>query len=197
MIFRCPIEDCQTESCRNCGKDPHIPLKCHEVEKEKREDAGRLKVEEAISAAKIRTCPKCSKSFIKQVSFFFSELVPSVACAPLSLLSFEQDGCNKMSCPCGAKICYICREILQAPNPYKHFCQTPHCNHKSCNKCTLYSNDEEDDQRAMREAGISAAAAYKNELSSKEGKGPADEIKIDVDTILSVGAGGARKPRRA
>ena len=93
------MEDCQYESCRKCGKESHIPLRCDEVEKQKRADEGRLKVEEAISAAKIRHCPKCKTGFVKS------------------------DGCNKMACPCGVMLCYICREVLDMTNPYGHFCQ--------------------------------------------------------------------------
>ena len=157
MIFLCPMEDCRFESCRKCGKEPHIPLRCDEAVNQNRQDAGRLKVEEAISAAKIRKCPKCKTSFLKS------------------------DGCNKMSCPCGVKMCYICREQLVKHNPYGHFCQTPHCQHKRCGKCTLYSNAEEDDERAMREAGINAAEAYKKEVRKED---ESMDVQIDVETIL-------------
>ena len=79
-------------------------------------------MEEAISRAKIRHCPKCKKAFLKE------------------------SGCNKMTCGCGAKSCewrtkhsanifddflltcvsflclkgYICRVSI---NDYSHFCQ--------------------------------------------------------------------------
>ena len=52
----------------------------------------------------------------------------------------------------------------------EHFCQTPHCNHKTCNKCRLWTKDEEDDARAMKEAGLKAA---KNQ-----------DVQIDIDKIL-------------
>jgi hypothetical protein len=55
---------------------------CDEVEKGN-VTKGRLLVEEAISAAKIRKCPNCKKAFIKS------------------------DGCNKITCGCGTKSCYI------------------------------------------------------------------------------------------
>jgi hypothetical protein len=48
-----------------CGEASHVPFRCEEVEKDKKETSGRLTVEEAISAAKIRHCPKCRKPFIK------------------------------------------------------------------------------------------------------------------------------------
>ncbi|CAJ1953708.1 unnamed protein product [Cylindrotheca closterium] len=157
MIFQCPIEGCKFASCRKCRKPPHIPLKCDEVVKQKREDEGRLKIEEAISSAKIRTCPKCHTSFVKS------------------------DGCNKMTCRCGLKMCYICRQPLPNHDPYSHFCNTPHCKHQSCGKCTLYSNDKEDDARAMREAGIDAAEEYREKLLQEDDK---VEINLDVDKIL-------------
>jgi TRIAD3 protein (E3 ubiquitin-protein ligase RNF216) len=147
-------------SCRKCGKEPHIPYKCDEVTKIKRQDEGRLKVEEAISRAKIRTCPKCKTSFVKT------------------------DGCNKMTCSCSLKLCYICRQPVPKHDPYSHFCQTPHCDHKKCGLCTLYSNDKEDDERAMREAGVGAAEEYREELL--KGDGSAD-VEINVDQILGGG----------
>jgi len=58
-----------------------------------------------------RTCLKCSKKFIKS------------------------GGCNKMTCPCGVKMCSMWRQPLNKLHPYKHFCRTPHCDHKSCGKC--------------------------------------------------------------
>lgn len=48
----------------------------------------------------------------------------------------------------------------------------PHCNHKKCGKCVLYTNADEDDERAMREAGFEAAATV------------AESVKIDVNGIL-------------
>lgn len=73
----------------------HRSKSCDEVEKEA-ETKGRLTVEEAISQAKIRHCPRCKKAFVKE------------------------SGCNKISCGCGTKICYICRKTIDG---YGHFCQ--------------------------------------------------------------------------
>lgn len=170
MIFHCPDADCGLETCRNCGEPAHIPLKCSEVEKA-HETKGRLKVEEAITAAKIRTCPKpgCGKKFVKE------------------------DGCNKMTCPsCSTWSCYICRALIPRNVSYAHFCQTAHCQHQACKKCPLYSKVEEDDKRAMREAGLQAAEEVRGErLPMPAGNGnpsgvaaaPA-EVRVDVDSLL-------------
>lgn len=160
MIFHCPDADCAQETCRNCLEPAHIPLKCSEVEK-KSETQGRLRVEEAITAAKIRTCPKpgCGKKFVKT------------------------DGCNKMTCPgCQTWSCYICRALIIQGVGYKHFCQTPHCQHKdNCKACPLYSKVEEDDLRAMREAGLQAAEEVRGQ--SLLAAVPT-EVRVDVDSIL-------------
>ena len=106
QLFECPVEGCQFVSCRHCGKESHIPLRCDEVEthKEKQKEDGRLRVEEAISAAKIRSCPRCRQSFIKS------------------------DGCNKMY----VHIMFVCMYLSYLPTflschhsvvwPSSHFC---------------------------------------------------------------------------
>ena len=43
----------------------------------------------------------------------------------------------------------------------KHFCQTPHCDHKKCNKCALFTDSVEDDRRAMLEAGMKSLGNMK------------------------------------
>lgn len=164
-IFECPVEHCQFSSCRKCGKASHIPLRCEEVVQKNRQDEGRLKVEEALSAAKMRTCPKCKKKFIKL------------------------DGCNKMTCACGMKMCYVCRKPLDKikVNVYSHFCQVPHCDHSSCGKCKLYTNDEEDDAQAMREAGTAAKQAFEakiQEEDGQEGREAVTNLNLDVDEMM-------------
>lgn len=60
--------------------------------------------------------------------------------------------------------------------------------------CTLYSNAEEDDQRAMREAGLTAAQTFRDEVKEKDAKA---DVNIDVDQIMTKGATApARIPAR-
>jgi TRIAD3 protein (E3 ubiquitin-protein ligase RNF216) len=168
------MEDCRVESCRKCGKEPHIPLRCEEVVQEKRQDEGRLKVEEAISAAKIRACPKCKVSFIKS------------------------DGCNKMTCSCGVWVCYICRQIVPKSTGYDHFCQKPHCTHASCKKCQLYSKVEEDDEMAMKEAGVDAAESFREELlKDTENNAEGVDVNIDVSAIMQDPTAASARKKRA
>ena len=166
MIFCCP--HCGYESCRHCGEPPHIPLKCSEVEK-KDETSARLQIEEAMTQARIRHCPKgCKKGF------------------------YKTEGCNKMTCPtCQTHMCYVCRKEIPESVGYKHFCQKPHCDHKSCNKCQLYSKTEEDDLRAAREAGIKTAAAIQSSGKDQDGS-----IRIDMNAILKDTGNNQKKKKK-
>ncbi len=117
--------------------------------------------------AKVRKCPKgCAQPFCKS------------------------EGCNKMTCPtCKSFICYVCRALIPKNVGYKHFCQTPHCKHESCNLCPLYSNAEEDDKRAAKEAGLKTVEQIRMEQRDKghdsNGQGVGDATtKIDIAGIL-------------
>lgn len=128
IVLVCP--SCTQETCRLCGEEAHIPLRCSEVEKKTQTNA-RLTVEEAMTEARLRLCRKCKTKF------------------------YKTEGCNKMTCTCGAILCYICRADISKIG-YAHFCQAPHCDHSKCNKCKLFSDSTEDDRIAMYEAGLTA-----------------------------------------
>lgn len=127
-VFKCQNLSCAKETCRYCKEDwsEHFGLRCNEVEKSAQKDV-RLSYEEKMTMAKIRKCPKCGCEFTKS------------------------DGCNKMTCRCGMKMCYVCRK----PNiGYNHFCQHPRDPGKPCAKCkscSLWSDPSEDDDRAVKE----------------------------------------------
>ena len=127
-----------------------MPLKCSEVEK-KSETQSRRKIEEAMTAARVRECPDCGNRF------------------------YKTEGCNKMSCKCGTKLCYICRKKI---NTYTHFCQKFNCDHKTCGKCSLYTNSIEDDRLAVKEAGELAA----QQISSANSDGT--KPNVDVNALL-------------
>lgn len=137
--FHCP--QCLFKSCRECGEEVHPGITCDEVESKTETDA-RRNVEEAMTQALVRTCPRpfCRKKFLKT------------------------DGCNKMTCACGAFVCYVCRREIPKNVAYAHFCQTPHCNHKKCGKCALYANVEKDDEKRVQNAAKNAAKRQKTDV---------------------------------
>lgn len=180
-VLKCP--SCAKQTCRFCQEEAHIPLRCNEVEKKAVTNL-RVNVEEAMSEARIRVCPnpKCKQRF------------------------YKTEGCNKMSCACGRKICYQCRKDITKVG-YQHFCTTPHCKHKNCGMCLLFSDSITDDRQAMYEAGLKKMEAEKKALppagSSNTGGGSGssggrhqastEELGVNLDSLLE---GGALQPKK-
>ena len=146
-LFHCP--QCNFKSCKECGEEYHPEIRCDQVES-KKETSGRTTVEEAMTQALVRTCPRpmCRKKFMKS------------------------DGCNKMTCSCGCFVCYVCRKEIPAAVAYKHFCQTPHCKHKTCNLCPLYADTSEADKARVTNAAKKAARSVRK------------NVKVDVNAML-------------
>ncbi|KAL2837178.1 hypothetical protein BJY01DRAFT_251596 [Aspergillus pseudoustus] len=94
--FRCENPSCKVVSCRLCKEKTHIPKSCEEARKDKGLSE-RHQVEEAMSKALIRNCPKCQVKIVKE------------------------DGCNKMICPhCHTAMCYVCQKDITRET-YNHF----------------------------------------------------------------------------
>ncbi|KAL5525503.1 hypothetical protein ACEPAG_6839 [Sanghuangporus baumii] len=159
-LFRCEREDCGAVSCRACKKADHLPKSCKEAE----EDTGlnaRHKVEEAMTEALMRNCPRCKKAFIKE------------------------SGCNKMTCPnCRTLSCYICRQIIKG---YDHFDQRHPANTNgqsstSKQKCQLWDPVE---QRHNQEV----AAARERAIKEVESANPEiDKNQLEVELPKAVPA---------
>ncbi|GAA5909615.1 hypothetical protein JCM8208_007201 [Rhodotorula glutinis] len=128
-LFRCERPECRRVSCRKCHKEGHVPLSCEEADEESRLP-GVHAVAEAMSAALIRPCPKCTVPCLKS------------------------DGCNKMVCSqCGAYWCYCCRAIIKG---YEHFEQRAG---SGDGKCILHDDTEMADYNQVEQARLRAQDA--------------------------------------
>ena len=122
---------CGKASCQFCKVEwrKHIAYgyACSDVEGDD-ESKVRLKTEEAMTEALVRKCHKCSRPLIKE------------------------SGCNKMTCVCGAILCYVCHQ--PAPDGYQHFCQHTSapgqtCRAPGCGKCSLVDEVAPDDVKKV------------------------------------------------
>ncbi|GAA6012212.1 hypothetical protein JCM10207_002762 [Rhodosporidiobolus poonsookiae] len=98
-LFHCQRDDCGIVSCLQCQKKDHLPKTCAEVDDDAKISTVH-RVEEAMSAALIRRCPKpgCGEPYIK-----------------------ENGTCNKITCSsCRTLSCYICNAIISDVG-YRHF----------------------------------------------------------------------------
>ncbi|KAF7425989.1 hypothetical protein PC9H_008351 [Pleurotus ostreatus] len=150
-LFRCEREECGAVSCRACKKLDHLPKSCKEMEAEKLLD-GRHAIEEAMTQALLRNCPKCEKAFIKEA------------------------GCNKMTCPnCRTLSCYVCRKVITG---YEHFNQNPHAPQASANsnKCLLWDQVEQRHADEVKAAAERATEAYRRDNPDVA----QEDIKVDL-----------------
>nr|XP_056722431.1 E3 ubiquitin-protein ligase RNF216 [Euleptes europaea] len=154
--FSCPNPRCRKETCRKCQGlwKEHMNLTCEQLA-EKDDIKYRTSIEEKMTAARIRKCHKCATGLIKS------------------------EGCNRMSCRCGAQMCYLCRAAI---NGYDHFCQHPRspgapC--QDCAKCSLWTDPTEDDEKIIQEIQKEAEEEQKRkngENSFKRIGPPVEEI---------------------
>ncbi|KAM7193149.1 putative E3 ubiquitin-protein ligase ARI4 [Naviculisporaceae sp. PSN 640] len=175
LKFTCQNKDCHRSSCLSCQKewvDIHI---CHESSLV----TLRTQVEQAMSMAIKRVCPKCNTSFVKTA------------------------GCNKLTCPCGYKMCYVCRKDIGGTGDgpdvgYRHFCEhfrpegDPRAC-KECNKCNLWESENTDAvlKQAKEEAERKWRETEKRDLSR------AERQFLETGLLGAPGAGGAGQTREA
>ncbi|ESK93036.1 ring finger [Moniliophthora roreri MCA 2997] len=162
-LFRCGNEEnCGAISCRQCKKPDHLPKSCKEMEEDRVLD-GRHTIEEAMTRALMRNCPKCGKGFVKE------------------------DGCNKMTCPnCYSLVCYVCRQLI--PEGYAHFDQrTPGMpppvvgSSSQAKKCPLWEHVEERHTREVEEAALKAKEEWQRENPDVDEK----DIQVDIPKAAS------------
>lgn len=151
LRFTCHSPSCGRQSCLSCSKEWFDIHVCHESSL----IALRTQVEQAMSMAVKRVCPNCNASFVKTA------------------------GCNKMTCQCGYKMCYVCRKDISGKEGddagYQHFCQhfRPHGDGRpcdSCKKCNLWQKEDTEAvlQRAKEEAERKWKEMENRELSGAE-----------------------------
>lgn len=125
--FNCQNPECEKISCRLCKENTHIPLSCKEAKAAKNE-LGRHAVEEAMTSALIRKCPKCAVSIIKD------------------------GGCNRVICQrCNTVICDVCKSDITKEQGYNHF-------NSSNSRCLLHEKDTGTNRRMKEVAQAEKAA---------------------------------------
>lgn len=152
LRFECRNAECGQASCLSCGKewvDVHV---CNESSLV----ALRTQVEQAMSNAIKRVCPRCNTSFVKTA------------------------GCNKLTCPCGYKMCYVCRKDIGGTGDgvdvgYRHFCDhfRPEGDPRpctECKRCNLWESENTDTvlEQAKEEAERKWREMEDRELSGAE-----------------------------
>ncbi|EHB08991.1 E3 ubiquitin-protein ligase RNF216 [Heterocephalus glaber] len=159
--FSCPNPRCRKETCRKCQGlwKEHNGLTCEELA-EKDDIKYRTSIEEKMTAARIRKCHKCGTGLIKS------------------------EGCNRMSCRCGAQMCYLCRVSI---NGYDHFCQHPRspgapC--QECSRCSLWTDPTEDDEKLIEEIQKEAEEEQKRKNG---GNPPLNHALLTENTFKRIG----------
>ncbi|KIY65531.1 hypothetical protein CYLTODRAFT_445289 [Cylindrobasidium torrendii FP15055 ss-10] len=165
-LFFCASDTCGRISCRMCKSADHRPRTCQEARKE-RYAQGQRNVEEAMTQALVRHCPRCNQAFVKE------------------------SGCNKMVCTrCRAISCYTCRTIIQN---YDHF-RSDRDGPNSTRKCRIYDPEgvdqvHENDVAAARERARAQLEDNDEPLYVEQ----AVPARVDVTSAIegtNVGGGG-------
>jgi len=145
-VLVCRNPQCGKNSCRLCKEPSHIPQRCEELPQV---EGARKRIEEQLSMAMLRECWQCKKMF------------------------YKEEGCNHMTCPCGAQMCYLCK----AHNPDKSAHYYGQGGSPTLEKtCSLWS----DNKALHRQEVVAAAVKAKEELTLSNNLA-ARVINIDVE----------------
>jgi hypothetical protein len=166
LRFTCRSPQCRKRSCLRCHSLWRDPHSCYSTQLSTLQKS----IEAAQTAAVKRVCPKCNISFVKS------------------------SGCNKLVCPCGYSMCYLCRaEIVRSgvQGGYDHFCQHfrmagGRCT--ECEKCDLYR--EEDEKVILK------AARERAEKEWREGEGKDVNISVSAAVVESLVSPAVNGPAR-
>ncbi|KAF2226843.1 hypothetical protein BDZ85DRAFT_256857 [Elsinoe ampelina] len=159
LRFECRSPDCEVASCSVCLVRWQDPHICYETAKKSLRHA----IEAATTAVVKRTCPRCNTSFVKST------------------------GCNKLVCPCGYSMCYICRSPI-GQEGYAHFCQhfrlsVGRC--QECDRCDLYK--VEDEELIIKRAAEQAERDWRAKQGQPAGT---DKLGLVKEQVLRGSTGG-------
>jgi len=155
LRFVCRAPACRRASCLACAKAWVDVHVCRENELV----ALRTHVELAMSMAVKRVCPRCATSFVKNA------------------------GCNKLTCPCGYRMCYVCRRDIAAEG-YRHFCEhfRPEGDGRRCTQCDRCNLWEGEDTDAVLRAAREEAERRWKEREQRD-------LSVAERTFLDTGLG--------
>ena len=84
---------------------------------------------------------------------------------------FKEDGCNKMTCSCGAKMCYLCKQPVE---DYSHFYGQGGAP-TATKTCALWS-----DNKALHAGELAAAAEAARERLAR------NQLTLDIDPLKDI-----------
>ncbi|KAG6840137.1 hypothetical protein C0991_008601 [Blastosporella zonata] len=93
MMLKCP--SCFAEVCSSCHEEAHEGMSCEDRQNQKVQQEEQLNNQWATSHG-VKRCPSCTV-YIEKI-----------------------EGCNHMTCRCGAHICWICVAVFPAHEIYPH-----------------------------------------------------------------------------
>ena len=136
--FRCKMPDCEAVSCRLCKALSHLPMTCEEYKKEQGVSERHI-IEEAMTKALVKSCPKCQTSLLKD------------------------GGCNKMVCSkCRCCVCDYCGKDITKEG-YGHFDNGAGTNPLARKKCPSTGNDYIRNKERIEQAEKDAMAKVRAE----------------------------------
>ncbi|MCJ1245416.1 hypothetical protein MMC30_002620 [Trapelia coarctata] len=154
--FRCRMPDCEAISCRLCKSKTHLPKTCAENKKEQGISERHI-VEEAMTKALLKICPKCKVPILKD------------------------GGCNKLVCSqCRCYVCDFCGKDITKES-YGHFDPNNGQSAATSKKCPTtdadYIRNKERIEKAEKEA-MAKIRAENPDLSE-------DDLKVKFSTSVS------------
>jgi len=154
--FRCRMPDCEAISCRLCKTKTHLPKTCAENKKEQGISERHI-IEEAMTKALLKICPKCKVPILKD------------------------GGCNKLVCSqCRCYVCDFCGKDITKES-YGHFDPNNGQSAATSQKCPTtdgdYVRNKERVEKAEKEA-MAKVRAENPDLSE-------DDLKVKFSTSVS------------